>query len=72
MQISLDLGTENQIFHNKEENLEGGWQFFENINDIFDDTDAVVVLTEWDEYKNIDWESFKRWRTSWILMLDLF
>ena len=68
MQISLDLGTENQIFQNKQENLEGRWQFFENINDIFDETDAVVVLTEWDEYKNIDWRkvSQKMRKPSWI------
>ena len=67
-QISLDLGTENQIFQNKEEDLEGRWQFFENIKDIFDETDAVVVLTEWDEYKNIDWGkvSQKMRKPSWI------
>ena len=67
-QISLDLGTKNQIFQNKEEDLEGRWQFFENIKDIFDETDAVVVLTEWDEYKNIDWGkvSQKMRKPSWI------
>ena len=67
-QISMDLGAENQRFQNKENNLEGRWQFFENINDIFDETDAVVVLTEWDEYKNIDWGkvSQKMRKPSWI------
>ena len=67
-QISLDLGSKNQSFQNKEKNLEGGWQFFENIKDIFDETDAVVILTEWDEYKNIDWErvSQKMRKPSWI------
>ena len=64
----MDLGAENQRFQNKENNLEGRWQFFENINDIFDETDAVVVLTEWDEYKNIDWGkvSQKMRKPSWI------
>ena len=25
--------------------------FYENIDEVFDNTDAVIVLTEWDEYK---------------------
>ena len=67
-QISVDLGAENQRFQNKENNLEGRWQFFENIKDIFDETDAVVVLTEWDEYKNINWErvSQNMRKPSWV------
>ena len=67
-QISMDLGVESKIFKSKEKKTEIGWQFFENIKDIFDETDAVVVLTEWDEYKNIDWQkvSHKMRKPSWI------
>ena len=33
----------------------GQWTFSNNLN-IFDDAHAVIVLTEWDDYKNIEWD----------------
>ena len=44
------------------------WDIAKNINDVFVDSDAVIILTEWEEYKKIDWDSqveFMR-RPSWI------
>jgi UDPglucose 6-dehydrogenase len=35
---------------------DGMWSFKEDIYSSIDGTDAVVVLTEWEEYTNIDWE----------------
>ena len=32
----------------------GQWRFSNNLN-IFDNAHAVIVLTEWDDYKNIEW-----------------
>ena len=49
--------------HEKED-----WDIAKNINDVFVDSDAVIILTEWAEYKKIDWDSqveFMR-RPSWI------
>ena len=34
---------------------DGIWSFKEDIYSSIDGTDAVVVLTEWEEYTNIDW-----------------
>ncbi len=33
----------------------GNWQFSNNLN-IFDDAHAVLVLTEWEDYKYIEWD----------------
>ncbi len=45
----------------------GTWQFSENIN-IFDNAHAVLILTEWEEFKNINWidVSKKMVPLSWV------
>ena len=59
MQIEKDLNMkkfervqnekENALFSNK-----GYWEFSKHLN-IFDDVHCVLILTEWEEYKNINW-----------------
>ncbi len=46
----------------------GSWIKSKSINDSFDNIDAVVILTEWDEFKNLDWDSLskKMRRPSWL------
>ena len=34
---------------------EGSWRYSENIFDAIKDSDAIIILTEWSDYKNIDW-----------------
>ena len=38
------------------------------INSVFDDAHAVVILTEWEEYSNLDWQiiSKKMQKPAWI------
>ena len=45
----LEVSKENKLF-----NTNGNWKFSKSLK-IFDDAHAVLMLTEWDEYKNIDW-----------------
>ena len=44
-----------------------------DLKEIFDDSDAVVILTEWDEYSKLNWELISNQMRSPIgfLMLDL-
>ena len=35
--------------------FEGKWQFEKNIKSASKNSDAIVVLTEWKEYAEIDW-----------------
>ena len=37
---------------------EGGWIYVNKLNEIFYKVDAVLVLTEWEEYKDIEWKRF--------------
>ena len=60
-QISKDLNQKElkeikiskEIYEN---NLEGEWCFIESKDESFKNADAVIILTEWEEYFDIDWE----------------
>ena len=59
-QIEIDLGKkENPNIKNSENitlsNLEGNWCFTNNIISDSNGADAVIVLTEWEEYSKLDW-----------------
>ena len=51
-----DLKIENQVIFEK------------NISKAFNDADAVLIMTEWDDYKNLDWKSlqYKMRKPSWV------
>ena len=52
-----------------EENIEeGSWFYTENLEEAIDGSDAILVLTEWEEYSQINWEiaSKKMRRPSWV------
>ncbi len=65
-QISKDLSKKE---YKKEVNSEVGfWQFSKDIYEAVVNADAIVLLTEWDEYKDLDWNSIsKKMRApSWV------
>ena len=37
-------------------NEKGSWKFITDINESLFNADAIVILTEWEEYKNLDWD----------------
>ena len=37
-------------------NVESKWEFNEKIEKNINDADAVIILTEWEGYRNLDWE----------------
>jgi len=49
-------------------NYEGQWAFEEDINNAAEKSDAIVVLTEWEEYLKINWKeiSTKMRKPAWI------
>ena len=49
-------------------NEKGSWDYIKNINESLFEADAIVILTEWPEYKNINWDlAEKRMRKpAWI------
>ena len=53
-QIKLDLKTND---NNQKTNLQfaNSWSFTNKLDNVFKDTHAVVILTEWGEYSDIDW-----------------
>ena len=70
-QIALDLGMnpKNQVGNSdKLINEKGYWLFTDDINESLYDADAIVILTEWPEYKMLNWDlAEKRMRKpAWI------
>ncbi len=65
-QITTDLNLEE---NHKELNSEFGyWKFSKDIYEAVQDSDAIVLLTEWNEYKDLDWGRIsKKMRSpSWV------
>ena len=72
-QISKDLLiNENKILKIIETqnlfNHEGSWCFEDNLEMAVSKADAIIVLTEWDEYSRIDWDliSKKMRKPAWV------
>ena len=60
-QIELDLanvGVENS----------SNWTYSKNLEEIYNNSDALIILTEWDQYKSINWDLVgKKMRSpSWV------
>ena len=58
-QIEFDLNLKamenlNQFSEN------GNWDYSNSILDAATGADAIVILTEWDEFKNLDWENLSK------------
>ena len=71
-QIEIDLNMEisqSDAREDKADNIrESNWSFANNLSSIFKDADAVVILTEWDIYKTINWDEVSKLmrHPSWI------
>ena len=72
-QIAMDLGIkENNKIKNYENiknfGIEGAWSFVEDLMDSFERVDAIIVLTEWEEYSNINWKKVEQVmrKPSWV------
>ena len=53
-QISNDLDS---IMTNKSKDKFGSWQIGLSVSQVSQNADAIVVITEWDEFRNINWKS---------------
>ena len=64
MQATIDS---NKLLKNNSFSHSGSWQFMEKL-DNFDNSYAVVILTEWEEYSNIDWNKVagEMVNTAWV------
>ena len=66
-QITKDLGME-ESSKEKIYGGEGRWFFIDDIDSEFINADAVLILTEWDDYIKINWDSaaFLMRKPAWI------
>ena len=54
--IEIDLELK-PIKSTPDKNEIGSWEYYSSIEESVKDSDAIVVLTEWREFKNIDWNN---------------
>jgi len=57
-QIRSELGIDNSLNFN--ENSEGEWKYFEDLYLSLENVDAIVILTEWEIYRQLDWERISK------------
>ena len=55
-QIEKDLTINSEIFQAKEFS-KNNFIFANDLYDVFDETDCVVIITEWEIFSKIDWVS---------------
>ena len=71
-QISIDLGQTSKecLKNNKIQDFKAGikWEKFSLDNELFQGIDALVILTEWEEYSKINWNLVANWMNSpgWV------
>ena len=58
IQIKKDLGENSKKLEDR--NFLGNWEFSKNMYSAAEGTDAVIIITEWDEFKNLDWERLSK------------
>ena len=71
-QIERDLGTKNnkELLDNKikDKSIHGSWVLNLNLYETFNNSDAALILTAWEDYKHINWDvvSKKMRKPAWI------
>ena len=72
-QVEIDLGIKQKIINDKNKIdpktiSEGNWFFVNNHLKAFENVDAVIILTEWKIYKEIDWNevAIKMRKPGWV------
>ena len=71
-QITKDLGInpseEKDIYKNENLNELGKWELKRDIQEVFLNADAAIILTEWREYSQIDWNqiALKMRKPAWV------
>ncbi len=66
-QLEKDLGL-NKKYNREKEYFNSSWKFSTDSYSAAEGTDAIVILTEWEEFKYLDWEliSSKMRSPSWV------
>ena len=57
-QLSIDLNVNNKykIKENDNSTAQGGWESSKDITNTIEGADAIIILTEWEEFKNLNWK----------------
>jgi len=67
IQIKKDLNDFEEK-NNSSKGSEGSWEVFDSFNKCFEEVDAIVIMTEWEEFKFINWQEVAQMmrKPSWV------
>ena len=59
---------DNEKIGQSNSNFEGRWRYTSDLNLLFKDADAIIILTEWEEYLHIKWKIMSKLmrKPSWL------
>ena len=69
MKKSLSIIDSKEIpFHDKKDSDIENWEYTDSIGKVFTNSHAVVILTEWEEFLQVNWSKLyeKMKRPAWI------
>ena len=55
IKVALNLPSRNTCF----DEIEGNWDSADSISEASSSSDAIVIITEWDEFKQLNWKEIK-------------
>ena len=58
-QIMIDLDSKGDKDHTSHKDNEGSWSYANSISQASESSDAIVILTEWGEFKELNWKEIK-------------
>ena len=56
IKVELNLHSRNTIY----DEIEGNWNSADSISEASSSSDAIVIITEWDEFKQFNWKEIKK------------
>ena len=67
-QICVDLNKKPYKKNTNNSSEKGYWWFSNDFEEVFTNADAILVLTEWEEYKKLDWDKLSKLmrKPAWI------
>ncbi len=67
-QICVDLNKKPYKKNTNNSPEKGYWWFSNDFEEVFTNADAILVLTEWEEYKKLDWDKLSKLmrKPAWI------
>ena len=65
---SFQIKSKNERLNSSTNENKGNWSFSKDLDNLFINAHAVIILTEWKDYSNLDWRRISKQmlNTAWV------